>query len=393
MNFRFSEKEIALRQEIREFLAKELPPGWAGYGQGEEYGTEEGWQAARTMSKKLAQKGWLTIAWPKEYGGLEAPFTEYIVYLEEMNYHRVPGIDMGIGGVSWVASSLMLFGSEEQKRKHLPRIARAEEFWCTGYSEPGAGSDLAALQCRAIVEGDSWLVNGQKVWTSGAHIADYCWLAARTDANVPKHRGISMFIVDMKTPGITIRPLPNMAGHSSFNEVFFDEVRIPRENLVGEKNSGWHYLVVALDYERASLVGLPARVQRNIDELVGFAKQDKARAGDQLIRHKLAEATIECQVCRILCYKVAWMQSKGLAPTSESAVAKTLVSELGMRVANTGMQILGLYSQLPTGSRFAQINGIITDSYLDTIGMTIAGGTSEINRNVIATRGLGLPRS
>lgn len=396
MDFHITEQAQVLQQEIREFLKKELPSGWVGYGIGEEYGTDEGWAAARQMSKKLSAKGWLTMFWPKKYGGLEAPFTEHLIYLEEMNYHRVPGIDMGIGGVSWVASCLMLFGSEEQKKEHLPRIAQAEEFWCTGYSEPGAGSDLASLQCRAVEADDEYIINGQKIWTSAAHRAHYCWLAARTNPDVPRHKGISVFLVNMKTPGVTVRRLPNMLGHSSFNEVFFDEVRVPRSNLVGEKDRGWYYVAVGLDYERASLVGVPARHKRMVDDLVQYANQTKRNgqvlSRDPIVKHKLTNIAIECEVCRLLCYKVAWMQSRGLAPDSESAMAKIMGSELGLRVARVGMELLGLYGQLRRDSEWACLGGLIQSSYLDSVGAAIAGGTPEINRNVVAIRGLGLPR-
>ncbi|MCJ7521214.1 MAG: acyl-CoA dehydrogenase family protein, partial [Dehalococcoidia bacterium] len=212
MNFEFSDKEKALRKEFKEFADKELPPGWVLGGYAEEYCTDYNWEVTQRISKKLSQKGWLTMAWPREYGGQEAAHSEYLLYREEMTYHMVPGTDMGVGGVSWIGQSLIIFGSDEQKKIHLPGIAAGETYWCTGYSEPESGSDLASLKCRAVRKGDEFVVNGQKVWTSAAHRAAWCWLAVRTDPEAPKHKGISLFLVDLKTPGVTVNPLINLAG-------------------------------------------------------------------------------------------------------------------------------------------------------------------------------------
>ena len=232
MDFRFTDEEEAFRGELQSFLKQELPPEWDGMDD-DEGSSERSRAFSRRMSKKLAEKGWLTMAWPREHGGQERSIMEQLLYREETAYQRVPGTDMGTGGVSWVGPTLMRYGTEEQKR-HLQGIANGDEYWCTLYSEPGSGSDLASLQTKAVRDGDDYVINGSKTWTSGGHLADMGWLAARTDADAPKHKGISMFLLDMKTPGVTVRPLINMAGSHHFNEVFFDDVRIPQRERVGD---------------------------------------------------------------------------------------------------------------------------------------------------------------
>ena len=233
MDFQFGEREIRLREEIRQFTRENLPQGQVPYF--EEHDDEE-WDFGMSIAKKLADKGWLTISWPKEYGGMGASEWERAVFLEEVGYWGIPGYSMGVSGVTWVGPSLMLFGSEEQKKKYIPMIASGESdgVWCTGYSEPDAGSDFASLQTRAEKKKDHYLLNGQKVWISAGHRARWCWMAARTDPNAPrKHDGISVFIVDMKSKGVTVRPIVNFYGFHLFNEIFFNDVEVPLENLVG----------------------------------------------------------------------------------------------------------------------------------------------------------------
>ncbi|MCI0778236.1 MAG: acyl-CoA dehydrogenase family protein, partial [Chloroflexi bacterium] len=228
MDFRFSDSEEKFREEVREFLRQELPADWDGGTYGEGGGAEE---IGPRITKKLAERKWLAMAWPEEYGGLGAPHMQQLVYNEEMSYNAAPG---GYSmGVAWVGPAVMLYGSEEQKQRFLPGITSGEDVWCTLYSEPEAGSDLASLQTRAVRDGDDFVINGQKIWTSGAQRSDWGWLAARTDPEAPKHKGISTFAIRMDTPGITVRPLINMAGQSGFSEVFFDNVRVPKDSLVG----------------------------------------------------------------------------------------------------------------------------------------------------------------
>ena len=394
MNITFTQREEDFRQEIRDFLDDELPGDWNPLGQPGQ-SPEERHAFTRSMAKRLADKGWLTLAWPEEYGGQGRSIMEQVIYREEMSYWNVPGTDLGTGAISWVGPVLMLAGTDDQKREHLPPIARGERYWCTLYSEPGSGSDLASLQTSAVRDGDDFVINGQKIWTSSAHIADWGWLAARTNTDAPKHRGISLFMVDMKSPGVEVRPIVNMAGGHDFNEVYFDNVRVPAANLVGTEDRGWYTLAVALDFERSG-VGYSATARRTIETLTDYAKQTerdgKPLSEDPHIRRSLARRFVEAEVSRGMSYKVAWMQSQGMVPNAEASMSKMYGTELTQRVARTGMEILGMAGQLSEGSKWTPLQGHIQRSYLMSTSSTIAAGTSEIQRNIIAQRGLGLSR-
>lgn len=395
MDFSASAEEKALREKISIFVKKELPPEfWEGaYDMLENQYTEEFWPTTRAIALKLGEKNWLAPHWPKEYGGEGASYTKYLICQEELIYCGVPATDMGIGGISWIGPSLMHFGNEEQKKRHLPKLARGEIFWCTAYSEPNSGSDLASLQCRALAKGNDYIINGQKIWTSAGYVADWCWLAARSSTEGKKHRGISLFMVDMKTKGIAVRPIIGMAGQVTFSEIFFDEVCVPRENLVGEENQGWDYVITALASERVGIGILFAAITRRIlDDLIMLARERLPLAKDPLVRNKLAEMAIEVEVGRMLTYRAVWTQSKKLPTSYEGPMSKLYTSELSQRLAHTGMQLLGLFGQLCDGSKYAYLHGAITRTYLTAIGNTLLAGTSEIERNVIATIGLGLPR-
>jgi alkylation response protein AidB-like acyl-CoA dehydrogenase len=289
----------------------------------------------------------------------------------------------------------MVHGTEEQKREFLPPIARGDVVWCQLFSEPGSGSDLASLQTRAVADGDDFVVNGQKIWTSGAHHSDWAILLARTDPDAPKHRGITYFLVDMKSPGVEVRPLVNMLNGHAFNEVFLENVRIPRRNVVGEINRGWYVGATTLDFERSG-IGRFAGSRRQLEEMTGFARQTPHNGGTLIdvpgIRFALADRTIETTVGRDLAYRVAWMQSAGKIPNYEASMVKLYGSELQQRIAATAMQMLGLSGQLLEGSPRAPLDGRIPAGYMASMSSTIAAGTSEIQRNIIATRGLGLPR-
>jgi alkylation response protein AidB-like acyl-CoA dehydrogenase len=392
MELQFIAEQEAFRKEIQDFLKQELPADWDG---GEQDSPDK-IEFSKGMSTKLAQKGWLTMNWPKEYGGQDRPKLEQMIYREEIAYNGAPGSDLGSGAVSWVGPTLILYGTEEQKQEHLPPITRAERYWCTFYSEPGTGSDLAGLQTSAVADGDDFVVNGSKIWTSQAHYADWGWLAARTDPDAPKHRGISLMLVDMKTPGITVRPVIKMTGAHEFNQVFFDNVRVPKKNLVGELNRGWYTLAVALDFERSG-VAYSARGQRDLETLIEYTRETKDDGGkplsqDPVIRNKLVDMAVEIQVSRWLSYRVSWMQGEGLLPNYEASMSKVFGSELQQRLGNTGMEILGMYGQLAKGSKWAHLEGRVARSYLNAFSATIGAGTSEIQRNIIARRGLGLPR-
>jgi len=393
MDFKFGAEEETFREDIRAFCRAELPAGWgsAAYNDREESPRELG-LVAREFQRKLAAKGWLTLAWPKEYGGLGAGPMQQLVYNEEMSALRAPGF--GGMGVAMVGPTLMLHGTEEQRQRFLGPIARGEMSWCQGFSEPGSGSDLASLQTKAVQDGDDFIVNGQKIWTSGAHRADYCILLARTDQEAPKHKGISYFLMDMKSPGITITPLTNMLGSEAFNQLFMDNVRIPRANLVGELNRGWYVTTTTLDFERSGIQRI-VFAETLLDDLIAYAKE--SRDGGRLIdrgavRNRLAELKIEFAVGRLLSYRIAWMQGQGLVPNSEASVGKLFSTELQSRFAVAALSLLGPCGMLARGSARVPADGRFSSYYLAAVSYTIAAGTSEVQRNIIAQRGLGMPR-
>ncbi|HEY8491273.1 MAG TPA: acyl-CoA dehydrogenase family protein [Dehalococcoidia bacterium] len=401
MDFRDSPEDAAFRQEVRDFIQRELPDEirrrdveWGAFnaGGGRWAGVSE---AARRWRAKLAERGWIAPAWPKEYGGAGLTVMQQFIFNEEMALHRAPA-GGGIG-VGWAGPTIIVYGTEEQKRRFLPPILRGETIWCQGFSEPGAGSDLAALQTRAVRDGDEYVINGQKIWTSGAHVADWMILLARTDPNAPKHRGISYFLVDMKSPGITVRPLVNMAGSHDFNEVFFEDVRVPKENLVGEENRGWYVGTTTLDFERSNIATSVSQLLI-VGDLAAFAREHRGQGWvtvdrDRAVRYELADRAVETEVARVMSYRVISMQARGMVPNHEASVAKLYTSELDQRIAATGMKLVGLYGQLGTrDDRWAPLRGKITRMYLYAVSSTIGGGTSEIQRNIIAMRGLGLPR-
>lgn len=388
MNFGFTPEEETFRDKVRKFLKKELPAGWTEISHGDVVAVnEEEWQVARIMARKLGAQGWLSLNWPREYGGLAASHITQLILNEELAYHRSPGRD--IFGVGMLAPTLIRYGTEAQKKQHLPPIAQGKIFWCEGYTEPGSGSDLASLQLKAVEKEDCFIVSGQKVYTTTAHKADWCFFLARSDPQSERHRGLSFLLVDMKAPGITVRPLIDLPGVHSFNEVFWDEVRVPKENLVGEKNRGWYVAMTLLDFERSG-VEFSARGRRNIEDLVAFARQRGNVPA--ILRQRLAEMALEIEISRLMSYRIAWMEDKGIVPNYEASAVKVFGSELLQRIANMGMQLLGLYAPLEEGSQGAVLGGKVKHWYLGSIGETIAAGTSEVQRNIIATRGLGLAK-
>jgi alkylation response protein AidB-like acyl-CoA dehydrogenase len=387
MDFRFSEEEEAFRKEVKEFLAREWTlPDW-------DPDKAEDWQAARDFEKKLVAKGWLTMAWPKQYGGLEVSHMTQLIFRDEMAYAGAPIVDGQ--GISMVGPCVMVHGTDEQKERFLPPIAKGEVVWSQGFSEPNAGSDLASLQCRAVRDGDDYIVNGQKTWTTAAARSDWIHVLVRTDPDAPKHRGISYLLVDMKSPGITTQPIVNMTGYAGFHETYFEDVRVPVANRLGEENRGWYAAMTTLSFERSS-IGFASGARRTLQELVQYCRETKRNGqpliDDPRVRRKLANLAIEIDVARLISYNVAWLQSKGQVPIYESSAAKTFTTELRQRIANAGVQILGLYGQLDESSKWAPLRGRIKYQYLWTVGETIYAGSNEIQRNIIAQRGLGLPR-
>ena len=392
MEFRFTAEQEELRGELREFVRQELPPDWQVENDREDMTPEE-FAFSQQFARRLGERGWLTMAWPQEYGGRSASQIEQTIFSEEMAYAGAP---LGFGfGTQLVGPTLMVWGTEEQKARFLPPIARSEVFWCQGFSEPGAGSDLAGLQTRAERQGDDYIVNGQKIWTSEGQYADWMILLARTNMEAPKHRGISYFLVDMKSPGITLQPLINLMNSHAFNQVFFDNVRVPAVNRVGEENRGWYVATTTLDFERTGISRVIWAL-RQFEELVEFARDESERgaawARQPSLKHRLAELRIEFEIARMLCYRVAWLQTKGAVPNYESSMAKMYGSELNQRFGATAVNVLGLAGQLERRARRAPLQGRLARTYLAGMSYTIAGGTSEIQRNIIATRGLGLPR-
>lgn len=392
MDFRFTAEQERFRQEVRAFLATELPADWVDY-----IGTpiddtvvhrEDGWQVFKDMARKLGEKGWLSMFWPKEYGGQACSHVDYLIFLEEIAHRGSPGYNAV--GPKMLAPTLIDYGTEEQKERYLKPIAKGEEFWCEGFSEPGAGSDLASLQTKAIKDGNHFIINGQKTWSTFADYSDWCCLLARSEPHSKRSKGLSFFLVDLSTPGVTVRSIKNILGEPDFSEIFFEDVRVPKENLVGGENEGWQVVQTFLSYERAAIAPV-AVVQSMIERLVKYIKATPERQWASS-RRTLAKLAIETEIGRLIGYRVAWLQDKGMATSQDAAMSRLYSTELFKRAATAAMQLLGLYCQLDKREDIAPLYGWIEHLYLASIGATIAAGTSEIQKNVIALSGLGLPR-
>ncbi len=407
VDFSDTPEQAAFRAQVREFVAEHHPAEFAeaaryaaglfgGSGVGGRDGGPTGrrTQLMRQWREALVERGWIAPAWPKEYGGADMSVMEQFIMNEVFAEMRAVPLR-----VPDVGSTIMVHASEQVKRQYLPGMIKGEDSWCQGYSEPGSGSDLASLQCRAVRDGDDFVINGQKIWTSGADRADMMFGLFRTDPDAPKHRGISYLLLSMKTPGITVRPLEQITGSKGFNEVFFEDVRVPAKNVVGEVNRGWYVGATHLDFERSS-IGSAVSVQHTLNDLREFllgAEADgsgQSRIGrEPSVRAELADSYIGAEVARMFSYRVVSMQNRGEVPNYEASVQKVFTTELRQGIANTAIKTLGLYGGLndresartPMRSRWSQL-------YLGAVAETIGAGTSEIQRNVIATRGLGLPR-
>ncbi len=390
MEFKFTAEDEEFRGELRAFMKAELPNPWEGAGR---YPEDDDWDLNRVIRQKMAEKGWLTMHWPEEYGGQNASPVKSAIYNEEIAYLRAPGRD--IFGVRMLGPTLMIHGSDEQKKTHLPAVAKGEIQWCQGYSEPESGSDLASLSTRAVRDGDELVINGGKVWTTMAHRADWIMLLTRTDPDAPKHRGISFVLVDMKSPGVTVRPIINMAGGHEFNQVTFDDVRVPRANVVGEEDRGWYVAVTLLDFERSG-IDYSAAARRLLDDTKEFATDTKQNGVPLIeipwVRTLMADRYIECEVARLMAYNVAYMQSQELIPTKEASMSKVFGSETVQRATEAALDILGMYGTLGREDKWAPLKGRVQENWMNAFAGTIAAGTSEIQRNIIAGRGLGLPR-
>jgi alkylation response protein AidB-like acyl-CoA dehydrogenase len=343
--------------------------------------------------KKMHAAGWVGISWPKEYGGRGASFIQQMIFDEEYFRAHAP-ILPGHSAIGLLGPTLIQLGTEAQKKRHLPAILAGDERWCQGFSEPGAGGDLASLRTRAIDKGEHFVVNGQKVWTSGAHFADWCFLLVRTDPEAPKHKGITYLLVDMKTPGITVRPLVLLNRHRHFNEVFFEDVVVPKENIVGTINEGWKVAITTLMFERGGAGGRDHAAQ--IARLVEIAKQFPNRqepSWDQThVRQMLAQLTIDAQALKVTRLRGLTRRLRGEPPGPEGSILKLFGSELAQRIADASSTLLGPYATIegtteavPDAARWAH-------RVMGARQYSIAGGTSEIQRNIIGERVLGLPK-
>ncbi len=384
MDFEFTEEEKAFQKEIREFLEKEVNEGVVAETESMQGIGPNG----KELLIKMGEKRLLAPSWPETYGGRGMSHVTQGIMFDEMGYYQGPWpLDALV-----IGPTLTRFGTEEQKEKYLPGMASGKIEFALGYTEPEAGSDLASIRLRGLEDGDHYILNGQKVFNTESHYSDYHWLLVRTDTNVPKHKGLSMFIVDLKSPGITIRPLYTSAGLRT-NEVFYEDVRVPRENLVGEKNKGWVYAGSALGFERIMWTG---DLQQRFDKIVKFVMDDKvlenSREEKSWILDELADLNIRLHIARMMGYKAASMLDHGQAVSYESSLSKLYVTETRRKLFTVGMEILGHYGELSEGSKWAVLDGMIQREYLDASRWTIVAGTSEIQRLVIATRGLGLPR-
>jgi len=397
MDFLVTEEERAFKKEVEDFvqevLREVLPPDWKGVDPGpEEEEREDVFPLAAEVWHRLGTRGWIGLNWPKEYGGQDSLAKDWILK-EELIYWGIPGMDPAV-----VQGDLILaFGTEEQKERFIPPIARGEVKYAIGMSEPNVGSDMFALQLKAEEKEDCYVFNGQKIWNTGIHHADWCVVYTRTDPNAPKKsHGISVFIIDPRSPGITLRQITQMTGLDAFCEVFYDDVRVPKENLLGEKNKGKDVSMHAFAIERTYGLVILHNARRYFDQLVQYCKETQVNgqplSKDPLIRHRLAEMAIEIEVGRNMGERINWMISQGMITVVPSCQNKIHGARVAQDLSNLGMQILGPYGQLDEKSKWAQLGGRMRHMYLSSRAWSLAGGTSEMSRNIIAGRyGLGLP--
>ena len=395
MDFQYSAEQEAFRAEIRDWLAAHLPPDLCIDDPKDERVAPDRatFEQRRAWQRTMFEAGWVGVAWPTEYGGRGAGILEQVIFDEEYGAAHAP-ILPGYSGIALCGPTLMHWGTDEQKRRFLPRIPNGDDVWCQGYSEPGAGSDLAGLRTRAVADGDDFIVNGQKVWTSGAQYADWIFMLVRTDPDAPKHRGISYLLVDMRTPGVTVRPLVLMNGHAHFNEVFFEDVRVPKANLVGPLNQGWKVAMTTLMFERA-YAGV-ANYDDQIGRLAALAKNVAFGAGpaweETWVRQKLARLRIESEALKYTRLRGLTKLLKGAPPGPEGSMLKLCGSELGIDIAAFAGELLGPAAVTDQASDAVPDAPRWFNRVLSARQYTIAGGTSEIQKNIMGERVLGLPK-
>ena len=390
MDLNLTPNEQQFRDEFRAWLAANLPAEWAGSPNSEDRSDYINY--LRDWQRKLYEGGWAGISWPQQYGGRGVSLMEQAIFQEELARANSPQL-IGTIGLSLVGPTIIAMGTEEQKERYLAPILSGEEIWCQGFSEPNAGSDLASLGTKAIRDGDDFIVNGQKIWTSLAQLADWCLLLVRTDTAAPKHKGITCLLVNMRSEGISVRPLRQMSGDSGFNEVFFANLRVPVAQVLGQVDQGWTTAITALMNERANLgTGMQVIFKRNLEALIARTHTVERNGGlaseDPIVRQKLAQAYLELEILRLNTNRALTSLSKTGIPGPEGSIQKLYWSEWNQRMQQTAQEILGPYGQL---SDFD--NGMWQYGYLRTRGNTIEAGTSEVQRNIIAERVLGLPKS
>jgi alkylation response protein AidB-like acyl-CoA dehydrogenase len=396
MDFTLTPEQTAFRNKVRAWLKDNLPANWSRQRIGPDIPRPEAYAFMRQWQRKLYDAGLVGITWPREAGGQGLTFMEEMIAAEEMAIAKAPPI-INILAIGMAGPTIVAYGTDEQKRRYPPRMLSCEEIWCQGYSEPNAGSDLASLQTRAVKDGDHYVINGQKVWTSLAHIADWMMLLARTDPAAPKHKGITYFLLDMKSPGVTVKPLRQMTGDAEFNEVYFDNVRVHESQILGGLNNGWQVGLTTLMFERLALgFGLQVRLRIALDGLVELARQTKKNGGtatqDPLVRQKLAQLWIDTEVFKYTGARAITKLLKGELPGPEASAGKMMWVEGHQRVQELAMEILGPYSQLAQGSEWAVADGMWQHTFLRSRANSIEGGTTEIQRNIIGERVLGLPK-
>lgn len=390
MDVRFDAATEAFRQEVRTWLEAHVPR------EPMPRDPEDAFNYSRAWQKQMYDAGWAGIHWPKPYGGRGATLLEQAVFQQELARAQAPPMANTLG-LMIVGPTLMAHGTEEQKKRYIPRILSAAEIWCQGFSEPNSGSDLASLQTRAVEDGDDFVVTGQKIWTSMAHFADMCILLTRTDPQAPKHQGISFLLVDMHSPGITVKPLRQMPGGAEFNEVFFDNVRVPKQQLVGKLHDGWRIAMTTLTHERASAsFGTQVQIRRSLDDMIAVAQKvqrdGRPLSADPVVRQKLAQAHIRVEVMRLNNYRAITTQVRGRPPGPEASLDKLYWSETNKWMQEIGQELLGPFGQLDPESAYYPTTANLQLSFLWSRAETIFSGTSEIQKNIIGERVLGLPR-
>lgn len=396
MDLNLTPQELRFRDEVRLWFAENVPRDWVKR-RDEEESMLGRFAYLRAWQRKLYDAGWAGISWPKDCGGRGAAVMEQVIFIEEMARAEAPPM-ANVIALGLIGPTVIAFGTSEQKKRYLAKMLSAEEIWCQGFSEPNAGSDLAALSTTGVLDGDHFVVNGQKCWTSYAWAADWCELIVRTDPAAPKHKGLTALLVDMHSPGVEVRGLKQMSGESEFGEIFFRDVRVPVANVVGKVNEGWGVAMGTLMHERGTFgAALQVNYRRNFNRLVEIAKHidrnGKPAAQDPVIRQKLAQCYTEIEVMRLNQMRAFSRINETGVPGPEGSIQKIFWSELNQRFQQVAMEILGPYGQLAHGSPDAFDEGQWAYGYLRSRGNTIEAGTSEIQRNIIGHFVLGLPKS